>query len=150
MYIHQNLALQLGIDAGGWVPEGRRTEESVPLPKKYKNMMETPSTDYETRTEWNVRDSHATLLISRGDLKGGSALTLELATKLKRPYLHVNLEKQVILECIDLILKWLSCGEYEVLNIAGPRLSEDEEIYEKACLILRPVFVASRNSNRSE
>jgi hypothetical protein len=89
-------------------------------------MMETPSTDYETRTEWNVRDSHVTLLISRGKLEGGSALTLELVTKLKRPYLHVNLEKQGIPECIDLILKWLSHGEYEVLNIAGPRLSEDE------------------------
>jgi len=143
-------ALELGIDVGGWVPKGRLTEESVPLPAKYKNMVETSSIDYETRTEWNIRDSDATLLISRGKLEGGSALTLELATKLERPYLHVNLEKQVILECIDLILKWLSCGEYEVLNIAGPRLSEDEEIYEKACLILRPVFVASRNSNRSE
>lgn len=141
-------ALELGIDAGGWVPKGRRTEEGVPLSAKYKNMMETPSTDYETRTEWNVQDSDATLLISRGKLDSGSALTLELATKLKRPYLHVNLEKQGIPECIDLILRWLSHGEYEVLNIAGPRLSEDEEIYDKACLILRPVFIASRNTNR--
>jgi len=73
-------AFELGIDAGGWVPKGRRTEENVPLPGKYKNMMETLSTDYETRIEWNVRDSHATLLISRGKLDRGSALTLELVT----------------------------------------------------------------------
>ena len=143
-----DLVLEFGIDAGGWVPKGRRTEENVPLPAKYKNMIETPSTDYETRTEWNVRDSDATLLISRGKLDGRSALTLELAMKLERPYLYVNLEKLGIPECIDLILKWLSHGEYEVLNIAGPRLSEDEEIYDKACLILRPIFIAFNNSNR--
>jgi len=44
-------------------------------------MMETPSADTALRTEWNVRDSHATLLISSGPLKRGYALTLEIANK---------------------------------------------------------------------
>jgi Circularly permutated YpsA SLOG family len=139
-----DLALELGIDVGGWVPKGRLTEESEPLPAKYINMMETPSTNYETRTEWNVRDSDTTLLICSGELKGGSDLTLKFAIKLGRPYLYVNLAELSIPECIDKILTWLSEGHYEVLNIAGPRLSEDKEIYDKACLILRPVFIASR------
>lgn len=137
-----DLALEFRIDTGGWVPKGRRTEESIPLPAKYKNMKETPSTDFETRTKWNVRDSNATLLISRGKLEGGSDLTLKCAIKLGRPCLHVNLEELSIPESIDKILTWLSEGHYEVLNIAGPRNSEDKNIYDEASLILRPVFIA--------
>jgi len=41
-----DLALEFQIDTGGWVPKGRLTEEDVPLPTKYKNRIETSSTDF--------------------------------------------------------------------------------------------------------
>jgi len=99
---------------------------------------------------WNVRDSHATLLISCGKLEGDSDLTLKTAKKFARPHLHINLAEQSIPECIDKILAWLSEGHFEVLNIAGPRNSKDRNIYDETCLILRPVFIASRERRHNE
>lgn len=113
-------------------------------------MIGPPPDDTALRTEWNVRDSQATMLISSGPLKRGSALTLDIANKLARPHLHVNLEEQNIPERIDKIMAWLSDGHYDMLNIASPRLSEDESIYDKTCLILRPVFIAAGEHRRNE
>jgi hypothetical protein len=53
-----DLALELGIKAGGWAPKGRMAEDG-PLPERYR-VTETPSGDPAQRTEWNVRDSDAT------------------------------------------------------------------------------------------
>jgi hypothetical protein len=57
-------ALALGLPIGGWCPLGRRTEDG-PVPDRYP-LRETPSADYAERTEWNVRDSDATLILHRG------------------------------------------------------------------------------------
>ena len=54
-----DVALDLGYEAGGWVPKGRRAEDGM-IPERYR-LNETPSRDYEQRTEWNVRDSDGTL-----------------------------------------------------------------------------------------
>ncbi len=68
-----DVALELGLDHGGWVPKGRAAEDG-PLPGRYR-VRETPSEDRAERTMRNVADSDATLLISHGPLTGGSELT---------------------------------------------------------------------------
>ena len=78
-------AIKLGISHGGWIPKGRITEEGT-LPDKY-HLQEMPSGSYEKRTEQNVLDSDGTVIISRGKLTGGSALTQKLAKKHIRPCL---------------------------------------------------------------
>jgi predicted Rossmann fold nucleotide-binding protein DprA/Smf involved in DNA uptake len=133
-----DLALELGINAGGWAPKGRMAEDG-PLPERYR-MTETPSDDPAQRTEWNVRDSEATLIISDGELNGGSALTAELAARLRRPRFHADLSKKTMTELIDEIGAWLAANHFRVLNIAGPRLSKDPDIYDKARRVLRTVF----------
>jgi hypothetical protein len=137
-----DLALELGINAGGWAPKGRMAEDG-PLPERYR-MTETPSDDPAQRTEWNVRDSDATLIISDGELNGGSALTAELTARLRRPCFHADLSKKTMTELIDEIGAWLAAGHFQVLNIAGPRLSKDPDIYEKAREVLRTVFVGAK------
>jgi len=48
-----------------------------------------PSSDYAQRTQWNVRDSDATLIFSIGqNLLGGSLLTQNFAIFFNKPYLH--------------------------------------------------------------
>jgi hypothetical protein len=42
---------------------------------------------------------------------------------------------------IDEIVAWLAAGNFKVLNVAGPRLSKDPNIYDKAREVLRKVFV---------
>jgi len=134
-----DLALELGIDAGGWIPKGRLAEDG-PLPDRYQ-MTETPRADTAQRTEWNVRDSDATLIIFNGKLAGGSAATAEIAARLARPCFHADIEKRTAAELVEEIATWLSAGNYKVLNVAGPRLSEDHVIYEKARAVLWPIFL---------
>ena len=71
-------SIELGIDHGGWIPKGRLTEDG-PFPDKY-NLKEMPTSSYPKRTERNVIDSDGTLIISHGNLSGGSLLTRKLAT----------------------------------------------------------------------
>ena len=75
---------------GGWVPKGRLTEAG-PLPSIYKGMAEHSSADYLKRTEANVVDSDATLVMTHGKPTGGSKKTIEFAEKHKRPWHHVDM-----------------------------------------------------------
>ena len=80
-----DVAMELGIEHGGWIPKGRKTENGR-LPNKYQ-LKEMPTASYSKRTEQNIIDSHGTLIISHGKLTGGSALTRRLAKKHKKPCL---------------------------------------------------------------
>ena len=73
---------------GGWCPRGRRAEDG-PIDERYQ-LTETPSHRYNQRTEWNVRDSDATVVFSIcAEVTGGTALTLALAQRLGKPCLHL-------------------------------------------------------------
>jgi hypothetical protein len=139
-----DLAIEFGLDSGGWIPKGRLAEDG-PLPRRYK-MTETPTDDYAQRTKWNVRDSDATLLIFDGELAGGSALTATFAEQLGRPCFHADLRAKPANEWVDGILAWLERGEFKILNVAGPRNSKDPAIYDKACNVLRPVLVGVKGA----
>ena len=84
-----DVAIKLAVAHGGWIPKGRLTE-SGPLPQKYR-LKETRSSSYADRTEKNVQDADGTLIISRGQLTGGSDYTREMATRHNRPWLHIDL-----------------------------------------------------------
>ena len=66
--------------------------EDGSLPDRYE-LRETPSRKYAQRTEWNVRDSDATVVFSiAAEPQGGTRLTLELAERLGKPVLHLSRE----------------------------------------------------------
>ncbi len=130
-----DVALELGIDHGGWVPKGRAAEDG-PLPDRYR-VRETPAEDRAERTERNVADSDATLLISHGPLTGGSELTRRFAAELGKPVLHVELGKLGAPEAADRIARWLGALGCRTLNVAGPRASEEAGIYAAAYAVLR-------------
>lgn len=121
-------AIELGIPHGGWIPRGRKTEKGR-LPEKY-NLKEMNTASYEKRTERNVIDSDGTLIFSHGELRGGSKLTKDLAEKHSRPYLHIDLDSTNAFSAVKAISYWLDNHGIEVLNVAGPRASEDPEIYD--------------------
>ena len=81
-------AIKLAIAHGGSIPKGRITEDG-PLPDTY-NLKETRSSSYAERTAKNVQDADGTLIISRGQLTGGSEYTREMAVKLVRNRLHAS------------------------------------------------------------
>lgn len=120
-------ALEAGLPIGGWVPAGRWAEDG-PIPERYGDLSETSESDVAVRTERNVRDSDATLIVSHGALRGGSSWTLECARRIGRPLLHVDL-REAKPAPVDRIVAWIRDHQIRVLNVAGPRASEDPSIY---------------------
>jgi len=96
-----DVAIELDIQHGGWVPKGRKTENGV-LPGKYE-LQEMPTASYPKRTERNVLDSDGTLIISHGQLTRGSTLTQRLAKKHRRPCLHIDLDSINSLKASEII-----------------------------------------------
>ena len=138
-------AIKLGIAHGGWIPLGRRTESGI-LPAKY-HLRETSGSSYSERTEKNVEDSDGTLIISRGPLTGGSDYTRQMAVKHNRPWLHIDLSRTAAFHAATAIRDWITQKELEILNVAGPRASEDPTIYEYTSNILESVYYLSLVEN---
>ena len=133
-----DFAIQHGITHGGWVPKGRLAEDG-PLPRRYR-LKETKSASYPERTEQNVIHSDGTLIVSHGSLTGGSANTLKMAVKHGRPCLHLDMEKLRFRDATQMLRSWIAENVIEVLNVAGPRKSNDPSIYETTLKILQATF----------
>jgi hypothetical protein len=116
-------ALELGIPHGGWCPRGRLAEDGR-IPDRYQ-LRETDSTDYAVRTQQNVVQSNATLILCRGRISGGTELTLRLAQQHGRPNLVVDLEQP---PDTAKVRRWLGEHGVETLNVAGPRESQSPGI----------------------
>ncbi len=124
-----DFALENGFEIGGFVPRNRLAEDGR-ISERYPNLIETETP--AERTELNVKNSDATLILSHGDLKGGSLLTKEFAEKYKKPFLHIDFFALSFEQAARKTQKWLDSIDYKTLNVAGSRASEDSEIYEKA------------------
>ncbi len=130
-----DVALELGVPCGGWCPSSRKAEDG-PLDPRYP-LTDTPTDDYAQRTEWNVRDSHGTLVLHRGTLTGGTAYTVACAVRLGRPHLVLDLTHD---PSAVLVHAWIHQREITILNVAGPRESTNPGIYAQAAAFLRIVL----------
>ena len=128
-------ARELGIETGGWVPRGRRAEDGR-VPERYPNMKETDSADPAVRTERNVRDSDGTVVFSHGEVSGGTKWTVEVSGRLRKPLLCLDLSTQPVEAAADRLLEWTAAEGVEVLNVAGPRASEDAAIHPAVRAVL--------------
>jgi hypothetical protein len=136
-----DVAIEIGIPHGGWIPKARKTEKG-PLPKKYQ-LQEMPTDSYPARTEQNVKDSEGTLIVSHGEMTGGSDFTREMAKKHNKPWMHVDANELTVEAAVQFVRAWISGNEIKVLNVAGPRASKDPQIYSTTKKILRSVLSAS-------
>ena len=136
-------AVLLGCASGGWCPRGRIAEDGR-IPLDYP-LMETTDAVYEQRTEWNVRDSDGTLVLTPHPPTSGTAFTILKAREFGRP-----------LFCIDpgsmpdvvSFREWIHRNGIHVLNIAGPRESAIPGIYERTVAILRQLLPSVTGSTQ--
>ncbi|NLN60188.1 MAG: hypothetical protein GX147_05685 [Deltaproteobacteria bacterium] len=133
-----DFAIRHGIPHGGWVPKGRLTEAG-PLPRRY-HVQEMPRRSYAARTEQNVLDADATLIVSHGKLTGGSRLTRQYAKRHQRLWLHIDLDHYTLLNAAALLSRWLDSHPIQILNVAGPRASKDQAIYHDVMRLLKKAF----------
>lgn len=134
-----DVAIQLGIPHGGWCPLGRLAEDGC-IPSRYQ-LTETNSPEYPVRTERNVIDSDATLILCRGKPTGGTRLTLHLSRRHKRPCLVADLHQPPPLATIR---RWLVEHQVQTLNVAGPRESQNPGIGKQASELLHHLFRSRR------
>jgi hypothetical protein len=135
-----DVALDLGLDCGGWCPRGRAAEDG-PIASRYP-LRETPGAHPSQRTTWNVRDSQATLALVRGEPVGGTALALAHAKILGRPTLLIDLSVRPDPEAIQ---AWIANQGVQSLNVAGPRESQARGVYRQARSLLEAALGPRRH-----
>jgi hypothetical protein len=143
-------AIARGIAYGGWCPKGGWAEDMPEPPgllATYPHLRETPSRDPAVRTEWNVGDSDACLiLVDKGGVavSAGTALAEKLAAQYGKPLKVVDVGAA---DAAAKVRAWLApllaahAGEAPFrLAVGGPRESEARGIYGKARAVLGEVL----------
>ena len=131
------VAAALGYAIGGWCPQGRWAEDG-PIPERFP-LRETPSRRVVVRTQWNVRDSDATVAFSTAkEMTAGTAFTARVASRLGKPFLHLARERDV--DPASRFATFLREVRPRVLNVAGPRASSDPAAAAFAAAVLGRVL----------
>jgi Circularly permutated YpsA SLOG family len=141
-------AIACRIDYGGWCPRGGWAEDFPQPPgllANYPRLVETPSADPAQRTEWNVRDASAILIVVDAagvTVSKGTTLAVGLAERYRRPSLTIDPDEP---DARAHTAAWLAAqrttfGDALILSIGGPRESEAPGIYARALAFLRDVL----------
>lgn len=134
-------ALRNGVPCRGWCPKGRNAEDG-PIDPKYP-LTETPTYRYIQRTEWNTRDSDATVLLTIGaELTEGTLATAIRATRNAKPWLHLSRD---ILDgdaerAARLLREFCERHTVKSLNVAGPRASKEPTVAQWVASVLEASF----------
>ena len=133
-----DVAIARGIPYGGWCPKGGWAEDFPDPPGLlvcYPDLQETPERDPKQRTKWNVRDSDATLVLTRSDaMSPGTTFARSSADRYAKPYLIVDIDAP---DAAVRVRNWLAeHPKIRTLSIGGPRESEAPGIYRAALALL--------------
>lgn len=128
-------ALELGLPCGGSVPKGRLAEDGR-VPDRYP-VRECASAEYPVRTELNVREADATLVLADAEPAGGTRFTIGAARRLGKPCCVVRLGEP---GAADKARRFLRAHRPGTLNVAGPRESGSPGIGERARRLLLEVL----------
>ena len=139
-------AIARGILYGGWCPRGGWAEDFPDRPgvlARYPLLNETLSADPAERTEWNVRDSDACLVLVDANgvaVSKGTVLTGDVAKRYAKPLLVVDVGAA---DAVENATAWLAAllaahtpdAPFRFM-IGGPRESEAPGIYGRARVVL--------------
>jgi predicted Rossmann-fold nucleotide-binding protein len=131
-----DVALELGIECGGYCPKGRRSEDGI-IPEKYP-LTQTTTGQYPERTGLNVKTSDATLVLIDKAADRGTALTISLCKLHHKPCIVIDLSNE---NKEQNLLQWIKETKINVLNIAGNRESFSPGIGKKAYEFLLNIFL---------
>ncbi|MFZ1924264.1 MAG: putative molybdenum carrier protein [Xanthobacteraceae bacterium] len=140
-----DVAIEQGIDYGGWCPKGGWAEDFPQPPgllARYPALAATPLADPAQRTEWNVRDANACMIVADAGglaVSAGTALAQELAHRDRKPVFVADLSKPDMVKHAALWLRVQKArhGTGLTLAIGGPRESEAPGIYARAAGFIR-------------
>jgi Circularly permutated YpsA SLOG family len=125
-----DVALEHGINAGGWCPAGR-LDEFARIPDRYP-VEELEDGGFIERTLQNVKDSDGTVIIYPERLSGGTEQTLHFCVEQRRPHELIDASNVSTEKAAQLIADFVRENKIDLLNVAGPRASEWPEGYDYA------------------
>lgn len=121
-------ALEAGVEAGGWCPEGRLSEDGR-IPAGYP-LEELPGGGYLQRTRQNVLDSDGTAIFYFSRPSGGTRQTIEFCIRESKPYLLIDANELKVEGAAGEIERFIERYSISVLNVAGPRASSEARGYK--------------------
>lgn len=137
-------AIERGMAWGGWCPKGGWAEDFPDPPgllAKYPHLRETPLPHPLQRTEWNVRDGDATLIITHGE-----GMSVSIGTQRAHQWAHQHGKPLLVVDASESeaparAAAWLQAqkerfGPHITLGIGGPRESEAPGIYARARMLI--------------
>ena len=140
-------ALEMGVPIRGWIPRDRWAEDGR-IADRYTGLVETESADVSVRTELNVRDSDATLILTMGAPTGGTEWTRRCALAHRRPILVIDLESLDIAEALGRASAWLDTLPAPIrLNVAGPRASKAPTVHGLAHSVILQLLGGAPNDD---
>jgi hypothetical protein len=135
-----------GLDCGGWCPPGRLCESGT-IPSIFpleetpeERSAEAPDIPRSQRTEWNVRDSDATLILRPklyDEQDMGTDWTIRCAARYGRPLLVCDPADPM---APSIITQWLREKPVRTLNVAGPSESSCPGIGDRVYSLLRSIL----------
>jgi hypothetical protein len=123
-------AMDLGLPCGGYCPKGRKAEDGM-IPEKYP-LQSVSSANYRVRTQKNILEADATLIIFKTLLQGGTRLTVDLCRKHHKPLITIDADAVNLQKAVESLLQFIESNPFCVINVAGPRKSQWPEGYDYA------------------
>jgi hypothetical protein len=141
-----DFAIQHKLPYAGWCPRNGWAEDYLEAPgllAKYPNLTETPTGVLEQRSSWNVRDSDATIILTRGEAdlssQGVSFSWISANVIFEKPFHVVDMTQphaaQPAREWLQQLITQIPDRPMS-LNVAGPRESIAPGIYDQATQFL--------------
>ncbi|HEV8242264.1 MAG TPA: putative molybdenum carrier protein [Thermoanaerobaculia bacterium] len=153
-----------GLQIGGWCPPGRESEAGL-IPERFplhetpvERSPDAPDVPRSLRTEWNVRDSDATLILTADDearahrgaaadravaADRGTAWAVECARRYGKPVLECDPgDPRAVARIVD----WLRSEPIATLSIGGPSEATQPGIGDAAYALLVEVFTRAGSS----
>ena len=143
-------AREMGVPICGWCPPGGLAEDRPKPPgllATYPELKETDDEGYVVRTAWNVRDSHATLIVAPAGVepRSGTEMTIRFAEEYGRPYLTIR-----SIEELGKARAWLAgLGRGITLNVAGPREIKTPGTYTLTKRIIALLLASAQATQRN-
>jgi hypothetical protein len=139
-------AQKCNLAIGGWCPPGRECESGI-IPSDFplretaqERSPDAPNIPRSQRTEWNVRDSGATLILqprSHSKQDSGTNWTGRCAERYGRPLFICDPADPMATAKIK---EWLKALPIDTLNVAGPSDGTVPGIGDQAYKLLVHVF----------
>ena len=133
-----------GLAIGGWCPPNRICESGL-IPSEFpltetpqERSPNAPDIPRSQRTEWNVRDSDATLILRpKTDKDPGTDWATQCAIEMSRPFLECDPADP---KAHTIIGEWLRALPVHTLNVAGPSEETVPGISELVYVLLVAAF----------